>query len=382
MIINCQNCGAKYKIDPDKIKGDAVKSKCRACGFTIEIKKPEPDFEPVHPEDLTAEAPLPAPASPPEPVPAPEAAPPAPEPAAPPKAQRLSLRVKMIALFFFIPILLVAVSAYLFLGQLNKLARYITEEGNQVVTGMAEQAIAENARAVAAQARLYLAAHPGLGKEAFNQDPEFVKIGIQKVGKTGYSCLYSIPDDQGMSSLWIHPNPKLVGVNVPETMKTALGPEFPRWWKIYQGAYQGKESKGYYAWKDADGALREKFMVCTPVAGTPFIVASTTYLDEFTGPMKTLETRAFELPPETRTLSLHIMGGTIFLIGLIVSLYGHAVTTRIKALTNLADRISIGELQADINIKSNDEIGDLAEAISRMQDSIRLSIERLRRKRQ
>jgi HAMP domain-containing protein len=35
---------------------------------------------------------------------------------------------------------------------------------------------------------------------------------------------------------------------------------------------------------------------------------------------------------------------------------------------------------AEIKIKSKDEIGNLAEAISRMQDSLRLAIERLRRR--
>jgi HAMP domain-containing protein len=35
---------------------------------------------------------------------------------------------------------------------------------------------------------------------------------------------------------------------------------------------------------------------------------------------------------------------------------------------------------AEIKIKSRDEIGNLAEAILRMQDSLRLAIERLRRR--
>jgi methyl-accepting chemotaxis protein len=75
------------------------------------------------------------------------------------------------------------------------------------------------------------------------------------------------------------------------------------------------------------------------------------------------------------------MGGTLILIILIVSIYGTKLTGTIKSLTDVADRISVGELDAEIKIKSKDELGDLAEAISRMQDSIRLSIERLRRRR-
>ena len=72
---------------------------------------------------------------------------------------------------------------------------------------------------------------------------------------------------------------------------------------------------------------------------------------------------------------------SILLIGLIVSIYGHLLVTKIKSLTDLAQRISIGDLDAEVVIKSKDEIGDLYDAIVRMQESIRLSIERLRRRR-
>jgi len=69
------------------------------------------------------------------------------------------------------------------------------------------------------------------------------------------------------------------------------------------------------------------------------------------------------------------------LIGFIVYFYGHRLAGRIKSLTEVSNRISVGELDAEIGVAGEDEIGDLGEAISRMQDSIRLSIERLRRRR-
>ena len=83
---------------------------------------------------------------------------------------------------------------------------------------------------------------------------------------------------------------------------------------------------------------------------------------------------------ETRTIVLGIVGGTLLLIGIIMLLYLQRLTQKIKSLTEVTNRISVGELEARVEIKSRDEIGDLAEAISRMQDSIRLAIERLRRR--
>ena len=84
---------------------------------------------------------------------------------------------------------------------------------------------------------------------------------------------------------------------------------------------------------------------------------------------------------QTRNTVFMIVGVTLLLVGIIVFLYGQRLTSRIKSLTNVAERISVGEMDAEIKVKSRDEIGDLAEAISRMQESIRLSIERLRRRR-
>ena len=95
---------------------------------------------------------------------------------------------------------------------------------------------------------------------------------------------------------------------------------------------------------------------------------------------KALEDRARELAFNTRTVNLTILAVTLVLIGLIVSVYGHLLTRHVRHLTDVADRISVGELDARIEIHRRDELGQLAAAIERMQDSLRLSIERLRRR--
>jgi methyl-accepting chemotaxis protein len=189
-----------------------------------------------------------------------------------------------------------------------------------------------------------------------------------------------MPDLENIWRTWAHVNPKIIGIDM-STLKKPLGRNFPGFWKIYTGVKGGKRSQGYYTWQDKDGKFRDKFMVCTPVAGTPFVVAATTYLDEFTGPVKQMESQAEDETKRTRLITFAILGVTLLLIGIIVSIYGHRLTGKIKSLTDVAERISIGDLGIEIETKSRDEIGELAEAISRMQESIRLSIERLRRRR-
>jgi methyl-accepting chemotaxis protein len=77
---------------------------------------------------------------------------------------------------------------------------------------------------------------------------------------------------------------------------------------------------------------------------------------------------------------LILFGATV--LGTIVAAYfsSRAIVMPICRLIEAADRFSVGELSVQITRTSQDEIGDLADAMSRMQESIRLSIERLRRK--
>ncbi|MBW2000099.1 MAG: HAMP domain-containing protein, partial [Deltaproteobacteria bacterium] len=279
-----------------------------------------------------------------------------------------------------VPIILMAGAGLFYMKQIYALSDFITNEGTRAVTQLAETVIAENARSVARQISLYLNSHRDLRKEDFNNSAEFKKIAVQKVGRTGYTALYELPGPDGTWRTWAHVNPKIIGIDMSKLAKP-LGKAFPGFWRVYTGVRNGKESRGYYTWQDKDGRFRDKFMVCTPVEGTRFVIASTTYLDEFTMPMKILEQKAKDLTLRTRNINMQILAGTLVLIGLIVSIYGQRLISRIKHLTDVTERISVGELSAEINIKSGDELGMLAEAISRMQDSIRLSIERLRRKR-
>ena len=385
MIVICEECGKKYRIDPSKIKGAAARFKCRVCTHMIMVSRPQAAPAGSSTVDLSV--------SETATVPADSGAPPAePEikldraageriPVRPArKSALMNLRSKMLLLFFFVPLLFMIGASLLYLWQFDKMAGLLTDESTKIVNQMAEDKIADLSTAVAIQCRLYLLAHPELNKADFMNDMGFKTLAVQKVGLTGYTALYEMPDPDNIWRTWAHVNPKIISIDM-STLKKPLGTNFPGFWKIYTGVKGGKRSQGYYTWQDKDGKFREKFMVCTPVAGTPYVVAATTYLDEFTGPVKLMETRANLLTEKTRLITWAILGGTIFLIGVIVSIYGHRLTGKIKSLTDVAERISIGDLGIEIETQSRDEIGELAEAISRMQDSIRLSIERLRRRR-
>ena len=380
MIVICEECGKKYQIDPGKIKGTQARFKCKSCNQLITVIKPEE--KPSEPSVVEGPAAAQVEESPSAPEKKKKEKSEKPKKAKKKPAKKkkgLGLRGKMIVLFLLIPIVFIVAAGMLYLWQLESLSTLITEESSRVVTRLAEDSIAGTSRAVARQCSIFIQSRPDLSKDRYNTDAEFKKIAVQKVGKTGYTALYELPGSDGVWRTWAHANPKIIGIDMSK-LKKPLGRNFPGFWRVYTGVKGGKESKGYYGWQDRDGKIRDKFMVCTPVAGTRYIVAATTYLDEFTMPVKEMEGHARGLTLKTRNIIFAILGGTIVLIGLIVSLYGHGLTGRIRHLTDTADRISVGELDAEIEIKSNDEIGELSEAIVRMQESIRLSIERLRRR--
>ncbi|MGD2271943.1 MAG: HAMP domain-containing protein [Desulfobacterales bacterium] len=382
MIIICEECGKKYRIDPAKIKGQTAKFRCKACNQIITVSKPvatpptpapppfvEPDVEAAEHSQATVASQAAAPPYKPKP-----------RVSFALKPQRVGVRARMMLLFFVLPIIFVALAGLLFLNEMNNLSSLITKESSKIVSRMAEDKIAGIARSVAVQCQLYLMSHPGLRKENYLRDNNFKRLAVQKVGLKGYTALYERPGSDGVWRTWAHVNPKIIGINMMD-LKKALGRNFRGFWRVYIGVKNGKESRGYYTWQDKDGTFRDKFMVCTPIEGTPYVIAATTYIDEFTAPMNKLESTSMQLTRQTRNTVWSILGVTLLLIGLIVSYYGHRLAGRIKKLTEVADRISVGELDAEINITSRDEIGDLAEAIARMQDSVRLSIDRLRRRR-
>jgi len=383
MIILCEECGKKYRIDPSKVGKEDMKFKCKACNHVITVSKSEAkDPEPkafIESEEEADTVKTETPSAEQEEKPEKRVKLPA-GGMMEGKKGRFGLRSKMVLLFFVLPIIIVAAAGALYIMQMNSLSSLLTEQSSETVKKMAEDLVKEKARSASKQINLYLATHPELNKEDFNYEMKFRLIAVQKIGLTGYTSLYSIPDEQGLSTFWMHPNAKLIGINTTESMQKALGKDFKDFIKIYQGAYKGIEAEGYYLGKDADGKSQAIYMVSSPVEGTPFVVAATVFLDEFTRPIKVMETRAQKLIINAKYIISAIIIGTIVLIGLVVSIYGTLLVNKIRSLTDLAQRISIGDLDAEAGIKSKDEIGDLYDAIVRMQESIRLSMERLRRR--
>ena len=88
----------------------------------------------------------------------------------------------------------------------------------------------------------------------------------------------------------------------------------------------------------------------------------------------------FEPLKRVQNFAIILLVATVVIVSLIAWISARAIVTPITKLTDVAERMSLGDLNMQINIPSKDEIGLLAQAIKRMQTSLRLAMERLRRK--
>jgi len=89
----------------------------------------------------------------------------------------------------------------------------------------------------------------------------------------------------------------------------------------------------------------------------------------------------FESFHRVQEFALILLAATVLLVLIIAWFSARAIVKPIMKLTDAAERMSLGELNVKIDIKSKDEIGLLAQAIGRMQTSLRLAMNRLRKKR-
>lgn len=249
-----------------------------------------------------------------------------------------------------------------------------------IVNGLSEELLRQISTTVARQTRQYLFSHPDLKKQDFNRDIYFKKIVLQNIGETGTVSLYEVGGKEAGWRTWVDVDPKIVGKDLKE-IERVIEEDFSRFWKIVSGIQSGAPSSGYCRWVDDKGRLRDRYIVCTPVEGTPYGIATSIYVDEFILPLKKIEAQGKLAAREMRNTNIFILGGGLILIAAILFFYGRNLTGKILSISQRADRISLGELDLEqVLLRSNDEIQDLDEAISRMQQSILLAVKRMRKR--
>lgn len=262
-------------------------------------------------------------------------------------------------------------------NSLKELGAASVKESTASLNKLGEKVIQEKAEGVARQIEIYLESHPGMSGISLADDPRMQEIAVQRVGETGYTAVH---DNRGIN--YFHVNPKIVRTDLHK-----LADKLPDFVKILDAGLR-RPASGYYDWKDVDGNVRAKYMFTTPVQGTNLVVAATTYIDEFSKPARTIIEKMNQMEDSYSVrynrrflLFLVIVLVELAILLVVIYIYSSSVVRPIRQLSEVADRISMGDLDATIDVKGKGEVASLAKSIERMRASVKTAIERLQKKR-
>ncbi|MFZ0133377.1 MAG: PAS domain S-box protein, partial [Desulfobacterales bacterium] len=242
--------------------------------------------------------------------------------------------------------------------------------------------IRDKAREVAKQVDIYLGLNPGIDMTSLQHRDEFKKLALQKVGQTGYTCLY----EAGSGTMRIHPNAELI-----DREMRFLAEKLPAWWSIFETTRTGAEASGYYDWIEPDGLIRQKYMTATPVAtklgGHTLMIAATAYIDEFSAKMQAMSATSGEISSRYQSFVTRqnliiggVMAAILGLTAIVVYFLGRRSARRfIVPIVSLAGTARVfGEGNWEVGgdaalLERDDEIGELARAF----DQTRLQLKQI-----
>ena len=252
---------------------------------------------------------------------------------------------------------------------------------------LGKNSIQSKAREVARHVESFLSHHAATDLSQLQNNEEFKALVMQPFGVSGYTCLY----EAGTGIMRIHPNPKLIDRDMRSLAET-----LPNWWAIFEPSLTGVEVSGYYDWIEPNKDLRSKYMTMTPVAATvlgkTFMVAATTYTDEFFAPLDFIKDKQKEVSTEYRNFIsaqgrliglavAAIMCVTLVVVYLFSRNAARRLAEPIKHLSD--DAKSVAEGRWDIDEASpvaerQDEIGELARSFNYMRMQLKNQFEYLK----
>jgi len=271
----------------------------------------------------------------------------------------------------------------IWLNSLNELGAASLRESTSSVNKLGETIIRQQSEDVAKMLEIHLKffnKKTPPDKLFATNDPILLDIVTRKVGKTGYIAVFDLTN-----VIRYHPNPKMMNF-ATKTIYDKLGPDFVR---INELALAGTDNGGYYQWPDpVTNKLRPKYQYLTRVKDTPYIVSANTWIDEFSQPAKAITTKIEQLQKFYSTeynkrfgLLLFILVIVVLVLFAVIYIYSYSVVNPIRHLSEVADKISMGDMNATVDTKAKGEIGVLAQSIERMQTSVKAAIERLQKRR-
>ncbi len=281
----------------------------------------------------------------------------------------------------FIPIAIFSILIHTFSGRFESSVRRAVEDGyteewtqsSILLTKIGEASIRQKAYDIAAQLNLTLQSHPYMTLGDLRRDAKFRSVAVQGIGEHGYTGLHET--DTGI--IRFHRDQK-----VENTGTRAFEKTLPAYWRIIEAGRSGEPSGGYFDWTESDGITTQKYMYVVPLSqrtadGKRLSVFVTTYLDEFTKPLR--EAHAIQqktarnvihttsdLLGSFRDNGLLFMGIGILLVSFVALAIGMYFSRGISRLSEATKRVNEGDFKVSVQPVLSGEIKNLMEDFNRM----------------
>lgn len=297
-----------------------------------------------------------------------------------------SLTEKLIVVLLclaLLPLILVSSIAIVDLNKVFKLFSLNTEavqqnnyqESKRIIEGLAQQNVKEISAHVAHEIELYLAANPKYSLADLQQQKNFERIALQKIGENGYTAIHEIPS--GINRF--HPNPEIRNKSL-----IALGKELAEFGSLIQEhvVSGGRELGGFYNWREQDGKIRKKYMYLRAISlktadNVKLGVAATAYVDEYSIILTAINERTQQILQQTQKDSRAIISSIynrnilillslVIILVLVILLFIKQSVRPIRQLITEMNSFAAGNKDIIVNISAHDEIGQLAKSFDLM----------------
>ncbi len=214
---------------------------------------------------------------------------------------RFSLTTKILVVFLALTLVSSAILGIMASANLRGMGDYALEsqsslgeraiaDSSAALQKLGEDSIKQKAEDVALQMEIYIKSHSDKTMTELQNDSALRSIAIQPVGQTGYTVALDLNDGRW----WFHKFKDIFENKAAKDLLTDPASEYYRpevWRLINQPVSTHQDSGGYYDWKDPDGSIRPKYLWfaivdATTADGVRLFVAATTYIDEFSRPVK------------------------------------------------------------------------------------------------
>jgi PAS domain S-box-containing protein len=315
-------------------------------------------------------------------------------------ARKISLIVKLVTLVIALAVIPTCVISYIATDHVNDLGDYALESNTALgetaandsasaLNTLGEKVIEQIAMDHAEQVEIYLNYHPNMTVNDIMIDPQLHDISVETVGVTGYTAIV----DATNFVILTHKYNTSVGMDL-----TLLEDRLPSFWAVIEPSAGGNASWGYYDWLEPDNVtVRQKYAYIAPIDATTadgvsgLTLWATTYIHEFSSPADeikneinnaTLATNDYINSQKSQLTSGLIFVIIVMIIIVIISSIGFArtITKPVYQLKETTNRINKGNLDVAVDVKSHDEIGDLARSFDSMRLSLKSSYENLEQK--